>query len=531
VTLPVGAEEKFNGIIHLVEMKRYHWLDEALGAKFEIEEIPEDMKKMAQEYHQQLVEAVAEFDDVVMQKYLDGKEVSAEELRNCIRKGTIQNKFTPVFCGAAFKNKGVQPLLDAVIDYLPSPIDIPPVRGNNPDTNEEETRETNDDAPFAGLAFKIMTDPHVGKLVYFRVYSGTLSTGSYVYNSVKGNRERVGRLLQMHANKREELKEVYAGDIAATVGIKNISTGDTLCLEEKPIILERMVFPDPVISVAIEPKTKADQEKMSLALSKLAEEDPSFRVKNDEETGQTIISGMGELHLDIIVDRMMREFNVQANVGKPQVAYRETIRKTVEAEGKYIRQTGGRGQYGHVFITMEPQAPGKGMEFVDDIVGGTIPREYIPAVEKGITEAKETGVLAGYPVVDFKITLTDGSYHDVDSSEMAFKIAASMAFKDAMRKAEPVILEPVMDVEVVTPEDFMGAVMGDLQSKRGKIEGMELRGQMQIIRAKAPLSEMFGYSTNLRSMTQGRATYTMQFAYYEETPRSIQQEIIAKVKG
>jgi elongation factor G len=531
VVLPVGMEEKFDGIIHLVEMKRYRWLDDSLGAKFEIEEIPADMKEMADSYHKELVEAVAEFDDAVMQKYLDGKEINAEELQSCIRKGTISNKFNPVFCGSAFKNKGVQPLLDAVINYLPSPIDIPPVKGNNADTNEEETREANDEAPFSALAFKIMTDPHVGKLVYFRVYSGSLSVGSYVYNSTKGSRERIGRLLQMHANKREEIKEVHAGDIAATVGIKTITTGDTLCLEEKPIILERMVFPEPVISVAIEPKTKVDQEKMGLALSKLAEEDPSFRVKGDEETGQTIISGMGELHLEIIVDRMMREFNVQANVGKPQVAYRETIRKTVEAEGKYIRQTGGRGQYGHVYITMEPQAPGKGIEFVDAVKGGTVPREYIPAVEKGIMEAKDSGVLAGYPVVDFKVTLTDGSYHDVDSNEMAFKIAASMAFKDAMRSAEPIILEPVMDVEVVTPDDFMGPVMGDLQSKRGKIEGMELRGTAQIIRSKVPLSEMFGYSTNLRSMTQGRATYTMQFAHYEETPRTIQQEIIAKVKG
>ncbi len=531
VVLPVGFEEKFEGIIHLVEMKRYRWLDDSLGAKFEIEEIPADMKEMAEKYHKELVESVAEFDDVVMQKYLDGKEITVEELHSCIRKGTLSNKFNPVFCGSAFKNKGIQPLLDAVLAYLPSPVDIPPVKGHNADTNEEESREAKDDAPFSALAFKIMTDPHVGKLVYFRVYSGTLSIGSYVYNSTKGNRERIGRLLQMHANKREEIKEVHAGDIAATVGIKTITTGDTLCLEEKPIILEKMVFPEPVISVAIEPKTKVDQEKMGMALGKLAEEDPSFRVKGDEETGQTIISGMGELHLEIIVDRMMREFNVQANVGKPQVAYRETIRKSVEAEGKYIRQTGGRGQYGHVYITMEPQAPGKGIEFVDGIKGGTVPREYIPAVEKGILEAKDTGVLAGYPVVDFKVTLTDGSYHDVDSNEMAFKIAASMAFKDAMRSAEPIILEPVMDVEVVTPEDFMGPVMGDLQSKRGKIEGMELRGAAQIIRSKVPLSEMFGYSTNLRSMTQGRANYTMQFAHYEETPKSIQQEIIAKVKG
>jgi elongation factor G len=418
-----------------------------------------------------------------------------------------------------------------VVNYLPSPLDIAHMRGTNPETGQEEERITSDDSPFAAIAFKIMTDPHVGKLVYFRVYSGTLSIGSYVYNSTKGNRERIGRLLQMHANKREEIKEVHAGDIAATVGIKTITTGDTLCDENKPIILEKMVFPEPVISVAIEPKTKADQEKLSLSLQKLAEEDPSFRVKGDEETGQTIISGMGELHLEIIVDRMMREFNVQANVGKPQVAYRETIRKTVEAEGKYIRQTGGRGQYGHVFIKMEPLEPGKGMEFEDDIVGGSIPREYIPAVQKGIEEAKESGVLAGFPVVDFRVSLFDGSFHEVDSSEMAFKIAGSMAFKEAMRKAEPIILEPIMDVEVVTPEDFMGPVMGDLQSKRGKIEGMELRGQVQIIRSKVPLSEMFGYSTNLRSMTQGRATYTMQFAHYEATPKSIQLEIVAKVKG
>ena len=531
VTLPMGAEDKFDGIIHLVEMKRYRWLDDTLGAKFEIEEIPADMKEMAQKFRKELVEAVAEFDDEVMQKYLDGHEISQEELQNCIRKGTISNKFNPVFCGSAFKNKGVQPLLDAVVNYLPSPLDIPSVKGHNADTDEEETREASDDAPFSALAFKIMTDPHVGKLVYFRVYSGSLSVGSYVYNSTKGNRERVGRLLQMHANKREEIKEVHAGDIAATVGIKTITTGDTLCTEEKPIILEKMVFPEPVISVAIEPKTKSDQEKMGLALSKLAEEDPSFRVKSDEETGQTIISGMGELHLEIIVDRMMREFNVQANVGKPQVAYRETVRKGVEAEGKYIKQTGGRGNYGHCYIKMEPLEPGKGIEFVDAIKGGAIPREFIPAVQKGIMDAKDNGVLAGYPVVDFRVTLFDGSYHDVDSNEMAFKIAASMAFKDAMKSANPVILEPVMDVEVVTPDDFMGPVMGDLQSKRGKIEGMELRGSAQIIRSKVPLSEMFGYSTNLRSMTQGRATYSMQFAHYEETPRAIQQEIIAKVKG
>jgi elongation factor G len=531
INLPIGAEDKYEGIVDLVTMKAYHWIEETLGAKFEEREIPADLKAKAEEYHKKLEEAVAEFDDACMQKYLDGQALTVDEMRACIRKGTISNKFFPVMCGTAFKNKGIQPLLDAVLYYLPSPLDIPPVKGINPDTHEEEARDTSDDAPFSALAFKIATDPHVGKLVYFRVYSGKLETGSYIQNSTKNSRERVGRLLQMHANKREEIKEVYAGDIAATVGIKAIYTGDTLCSEDQPIILEKMTFPDPVIHVAIEPKTKADQEKMGIALQKLAEEDPSFRVKTDEETNQTIIGGMGELHLEIIVDRMMREFNVQANVGKPQVAYRETVRKKVEAEGKYIRQTGGRGQYGHVFITMEPLEPGKGFEFENAIVGGTVPKEYIPAVQKGLEEAKESGVLAGYPAVDFKVTLTDGSYHDVDSSEMAFKIAASMAYKDAMKRADPVLLEPVMDVEVVTPEDFMGSVMGDLQSKRGKIEGMQLRGQMQTIRCKVPLSEMFGYSTALRSMTQGRATYTMQFAQYEQAPKNVQEVIVSKAKG
>ena len=531
LVLPVGAEEKFDGIVDLIEMNRIHWTEEVLGAKFDILEIPAEMKAQADEYHQKLVDAVAEFDDACMQKYLDGNKLTPEEIRLCIRKGTLANKFTPVMCGSAFKNKGVQPLLDAVLAFLPAPNDIPHIKGTNPETGEEEDRLSNDEQPFSALAFKIQTDPHVGKLVYFRVYSGVLTGSSYVYNSAKGNRERVGRILQMHANKREEIQEVYSGDIAAAVGIKAITTGDTLCDEAHPILLEQMVFPDPVISVAIEPKTKVDQEKMGLALQKLAEEDPSFRVKTDEETAQTIIAGMGELHLEIIVDRMMREFGVQANVGKPQVAYRETVRKKVEAEGKYIRQTGGRGQYGHVYITMEPLEPGKGFVFENGVVGGTVPKEYIPAVEKGVTEAKESGVLAGYPVVDFKVTLTDGSYHEVDSSEMAFKIAASMAFKDAMRSAEPVLLEPIMDVEVVTPEDFMGPVMGDLQSKRGKIEGMMLRGQAQTIRAKVPLSEMFGYSTSLRSMTQGRATYTMQFSRYEETPKSVMTEIVAKAKG
>ncbi len=531
IMLPVGMEDSFSGIIDLIEMKQYKWLEEALGAKFEILDIAEDMKKISAEYQQQLIESVAEFDDIVMQKYLDGAPISKDEIRSCIRKGTLANKFTPVLCGSAFKNKGVQPLLDAVLNYLPAPTDIEHIRGSDPQTGEEEERQTSDDAPFSALAFKIVTDPHVGKLVYFRVYSGMLTTGSYVENVSKNSRERIGRLLQMHANKREEIKEVYAGDIAATVGMKAVTTGDTLADENHPIILEKMVFPDPVISVAIEPKTKADQEKLGLALQKLAEEDPSFRVKSDEETGQTIISGMGELHLEIIVDRMMREFNVQANVGKPQVAYRETIKRSVSAEGKYIRQTGGRGQYGHVVLTIEPLEPGAGYIFENEIVGGAIPKEYIPAVEKGILEAKESGVLAGYPVVDFKIQLTDGSFHEVDSSEIAFKIAASMAFKEAMGRATPVLLEPIMEVEVVTPEDFMGAVMGDLQSKRGRIEGMELRGKMQIIRSKVPLAEMFGYSTNLRSMSQGRATYTMQFAFYEETPKAVQQTIVEKVKG
>jgi len=531
IVIPVGAEDKFDGIVDLITMKWTKWVEEVLGAKFEIKDIPADLLDKAKELRQELVESVAEFDDACMEKYLNGTELTVDEIRLCIRKGTLANKFTPVMCGTAFKNKGIQPLLDAVLYYLPAPTDIPHIKGTNPETGEEEDRVSGDDQPFSALAFKIQTDPHVGKLVYFRVYSGVMTGSSYILNSTKGNRERVGRILQMHANKREEISEVYSGDIAAAVGIKSITTGDTLCSEDHPIILEKMEFPEPVISVAIEPKTKVDQEKMGVALQKLAEEDPSFRVKTDEETAQTIISGMGELHLEIIVDRMMREFNVQANVGKPQVAYRETIRKKVDAEGKFIRQTGGRGQYGHVYITMEPQEKGKGFEFENGIVGGSIPKEYIPAVQKGIEEAKETGVLAGYAVVDFKVTLTDGSFHEVDSSEMAFKIAASMAFKDAMKSADPVLLEPIMDVEVVTPEDFMGPVMGDLQSKRGKIEGMMLRGQAQTIRCKVPLSEMFGYSTSLRSMTQGRATYTMQFSRYEETPKSVQTEIVAKAKG
>ena len=438
---------------------------------------------------------------------------------------------TPVFCGASFKNKGIQPLLDAVLDYLPSPVDIPAIKGINPDTEHADERKAADDAPFAAIAFKIMTDPFVGQLTYFRVYSGYMTSGSYVYNATKQQRERIGRLLKMHANKREEIKEVYAGEIAAAVGLKSTITGDTICDENKPILLERMIFPDPVMSIAIEPKTKADQEKLGISLQKLAIEDPSFRVKTDEETAQTIISGMGELHLEIIVDRLLREFKVEANVGKPQVAYRETIAKKVEAEGRYIKQTGGRGQYGHVWLTVEPLEPGKGFEFENNIVGGVVPKEYIPAVEKGLRETVDTGVLAGYPVVDVKVGLFDGSYHDVDSSEIAFKIAASMAFKDGMRKANPMLLEPIMDVEVVTPEQFMGEVIGDLSSRRGKILGMETRGGFNVVSSKVPLAQMFGYSTDIRSKTQGRATFTMQFSHYEQVPNSIAEEIVAKVQG
>jgi elongation factor G len=463
-----------------------------------------------------------------MDKYLEGKAIGEAEIRAAIRKGGLAMKLVPVVCGAAFKNKGVQPLLDAVVDYLPSPSDIPPVRGKNPDNQQEEERPPRDDAPFAALAFKIMTDPYVGTLTFFRVYSGTLNSGSSIYNSTKMRRERIGRLLKMHARKSEEIKEVNAGDIAAAVGLKNTATGDTLCDEEKPIILEAIEFPEPVISIAIEPKSKADQEKLGLSLQKLATEDPSFRVRTDEETGQTIISGMGELHLEIIVDRLVREFGVGANVGKPQVAYKETVRRKVEQEGKFIRQTGGRGQYGHVYITLEPLPPASGFEFVDAIKGGTVPREYIPAVQKGIKEALDNGPIAGYPVVDVRATLFDGSYHDVDSSEIAFKIAGSMAFKAAAKKASPVLLEPIMAVEVVTPEEFMGEVIGNISSRRGKILGMEPRGTAQVINAQVPLAQMFGYATDVRSMTQGRATYTMQFSHYEPVPQSISDEISAK---
>ena len=529
--LPVGAEDNFKGIVDLISQKAIIWDESTLGAKFRSEDVPSDMKDLVHEYRDKLIEAAADFDEVVMEKYMDGKQPTEGELKKAIRKGTIQMDITPVICGSSFKNKGIQPLLDSVLEYLPSPIDIAAIKGINPDTEQEEERKADDNAPFSAIAFKIMTDPFVGQLTFFRVYSGYMSAGSYVYNATKQQKERVGRLLKMHANKREEIKEVYAGEIAAAVGLKSTITGDTICDDDKPILLERMVFPDPVMSIAIEPKTKADQEKLGISLQKLAIEDPSFRVKTDEETAQTIISGMGELHLEIIVDRLMREFKVEANVGKPQVAYRETITKKVESEGKYIKQTGGRGQYGHVWLTVEPQEPGKGFEFENDVVGGTVPKEYIPAVEKGLREAIETGVLAGYPVVDLKVSLFDGSYHDVDSSEIAFKIAASMAFKDGCKKANPIILEPIMDVEVVTPEQFMGDVIGDLNSRRGKILGMETRGGFNVVSSKVPLAQMFGYSTDIRSKTQGRATFTMQFSHYEQVPNSVKEEIVAKVQG
>jgi elongation factor G len=529
--LPIGAEDKFVGVVDIVRMKAIVWEDESLGAKFRDEAIPEDMAVLAAEYREKLIEAVADSDETIMEKYLEGREISQTELINAIRSATLAIKIIPVLCGSAFRNKGVQPLLDAVVEYLPSPLDIPPVKGIDPDSQLSDERSPKDDAPFSALAFKIMTDPFVGTLSFFRVYSGSLNAGASVYNSTKGKRERIGRLLKMHANKREEIKEVYAGDIAAAVGLRTATTGDTLCDENHPIILESIEFPEPVISIAIEPKSKADQEKLGLSLQKLATEDPSFRVRTDEETGQTIISGMGELHLEIIVDRLLREFNVGANVGKPQVAYKETVRKSIEQQGKFIRQTGGRGQYGDVWIKLEPQQPGTGFEFVDAIKGGSIPREYIPAVEKGVKEATENGALAGYPIVDVKVTLFDGSYHDVDSSEIAFKIAGSMAFKQAARKASPVLLEPIMSVEVVVPEDFMGDVIGDLNSRRGKVLGMDTRPAAQAIDARVPLAQMFGYATDLRSMTQGRATYTMQFSHYEPVPANVAEGIIAKLDG
>ena len=530
IQLPIGAEDEFNGIIDLVEECAYMYGND-LGTDIERVEIPEEHKELAAEYRGKLIEAVAELDEEMMMKYLEGEEITVEELKAGIRKATTSVEFFPVICGSAFKNKGVQILLDAVIDYLPSPLDVPAIKGTLPDTEEEVERKSSDEEPFAALAFKIMTDPYVGKLTFFRVYSGVLNSGSYVKNSTKGKRERVGRILQMHANSREEISTVYAGDIAAAVGLKDTTTGDTLCDEKSLVILESMEFPEPVISVAIEPKSKADQDKMGTALSKLSEEDPTFRAHTDQETGQTIIAGMGELHLDIIVDRMRREFKVEANVGAPQVAYRETFRAAAKVEGKFARQSGGRGQFGHVWIEFAPNEEGKGFEFENKIVGGVVPREYIPAVGAGLEDSLKNGVLAGYPLVDIKAALVDGSYHDVDSSEMAFKIAASMALKAAVSKCNPVILEPMMKVEVVIPEEYMGDIMGDVTSRRGRVEGMEARGNAQVVRAMVPLSEMFGYATALRSNTQGRGTFSMTFDHYEEVPKSVSEEIIKKNKG
>ncbi|CAM3089631.1 translation elongation factor G [Legionella steigerwaltii] len=527
VQLPIGAEEEFKGVIDLIKMKAIHWDEENKGMTFQYKEVPHDLIEQCEEYRALLIEAAAEATEELMEKYLEGKEFTEEEIKKALRQLTISNQIVPVFCGSAFKNKGVQAVLDGVIEYLPSPTDIPDVQGVDED-GEPASRKTSYDAPFSALAFKIATDPFVGTLTYFRTYSGVLKSGDTVYNSVKAKRERIGRLLQMHANSREEIKEVRAGDIAAAVGLKTVMTGDTLCDTESVVILERMDFPDPVIAVAVEPKTKADQEKMGIALGKLAQEDPSFRVHTDEESGQTIIEGMGELHLEIIVDRMKREFNVEANVGKPQVAYRETLKQSVEQEGKFVRQSGGRGQYGHVWLKIEPQEPGNGYEFINAIVGGVIPKEYIPAVDKGVQEQMQNGVIAGYPVVDVKVTLFDGSFHEVDSSEMAFKIAGSQCFKQGALKAKPVLLEPIMSVEVVTPEDYMGDVMGDLNRRRGLVQGMEDSPAGKIVRAEVPLAEMFGYSTDLRSATQGRATYTMEFSKYAEAPTNIAEAIIKK---
>ncbi|WP_068677167.1 elongation factor G [Oceanobacillus sp. Castelsardo] len=530
VQLPIGAEDQFEGIIDLINMEAHYYLDD-LGTTDESREIPAELKDEAEELRANLIEAVAESDEDLMMKYLEGEEISIDELKAAIRKATLNVEFYPVFCGSAFKNKGVQLMLDGVIDYLPAPTDIPPIEGIIPGTEEKVTRPSNDSEPFSALAFKVMTDPYVGKLTFFRVYSGTLDSGSYVKNSVKDKRERVGRILQMHANHREEISTVYSGEIAAAVGLKDTGTGDTLCDEKNLVILESMEFPEPVISVAIEPKTKADQDKMGIALGKLAEEDPTFRTETNPETGQTIISGMGELHLDIIVDRLKREFRVEANVGAPQVAYRETFRAAAEVEGKFVRQSGGRGQYGHVWIKFEPNEDGAGFEFVNNIVGGVVPREYIPAVQQGVEEAMENGVLAGYPLIDVKATLYDGSYHDVDSNEMAFKVAASMALKAAKNKCNPVILEPIEKVEITIPEEYMGDIMGDVTSRRGRVEGMEARGNAQVIKAFVPLSEMFGYATALRSNTQGRGTYSMHFDHFDEVPKSISEEIIKKNAG
>ncbi|HEV2322114.1 MAG TPA: elongation factor G, partial [Gammaproteobacteria bacterium] len=529
IEIPIGAEENFKGVVDLVKMKAIYWDEATQGMKFEEKEIPAELQAQAKEWHDKMVEAAAEASDELMNKYLEGHALTTEEIHKGLRARTVKGEIVPMLCGSAFKNKGVQMMLDAVVYYLPAPIDVPAVKGNLDDKDSTPAeRHPTDDEPFSALAFKIMTDPFVGTLTFFRVYSGVLNSGDTVYNPVKSRKERIGRLLQMHANNRNEIKEVRAGDIAAAVGLKDVTTGETLTDPEKVIVLEKMVFPDPVISVAVEPKTKVDQEKMGIALQKLAQEDPSFRVHTDEESGQTIISGMGELHLEIIVDRMKREFKVEANVGKPQVAYRETIRIPVESEGKFVRQSGGRGQYGHVWLKIEPQEPGKGYEFENGIVGGVVPREYVPAVDKGIQEALKNGVLAGYPVVDVKVTLFDGSYHDVDSNEMAFKIAGSMGFKEGCKKAKPVLLEPIMKVEVVTPPDFLGDIMGDLMRRRGIVQGQEDSPSGKIVRAEVPLAEMFGYATSMRSATQGRATYSMEFEKYSETPAAVAEAVIKK---
>jgi elongation factor G len=527
IQIPIGAEDKFEGVIDLVRMKAIYWDEATQGMKYDMRDIPADLLETAKEWREKMIESAAEANEELLNKYLEGSELSIEEIKAGLRQRTIASEIVPMMCGSAFKNKGVQAMLDAVIEFMPAPTDIPPVKGEL-ENGKEGQRRAADDEPFAGLAFKIMTDPYVGQLIFFRVYSGIINSGDTIYNPIKGRKERIGRILQMHANQREEIKEVRAGDIAAAVGLKEATTGDTLCDPDHVIMLEKMIFPEPVIHVAVEPKTKADQEKMGIALNRLAQEDPSFRVRTDEESGQTIISGMGELHLEILVDRMKREFGVEANVGAPQVAYREAIRKLVQVEGKFIKQSGGRGQYGHVWLKMEPNEQGKGFEFVDAIKGGTVPREFIPAVEKGLRETLPNGVLAGYPVVDVKVTLFDGSSHDVDSNENAFKMAASMAFKDGMRQASPVLLEPMMAVEVETPEDFMGNVVGDLSSRRGMIQGMEDLPTGKVVKAEVPLAEMFGYSTTLRSLSQGRATYTMEFKHYTEAPKSVAEAVINK---
>ncbi len=531
VQIPLGAEDEFRGVIDLIARKAIIFQEETLGSDFEIEDVPGECLEDMNKYRELMIETAAEADDHVLEKYLGGIEVPGDEIVRALRKGTIEQKFVPVLCGSAFKNKGIQQLLDAIVAYLPSPLDVPPVTGISDNGSTPPLRKASDSEPFSGLVFKIMTDPFVGHLAFFRVYSGQLKSGTSVFNSTRNSMERVGRLLKMHANKREEIKEVYCGDIAAAVGLKSVSTGDTICEKQNPIVLEAIEFPAPVISVAVEPKTKGDQEKLGIALDKLMREDPTFRVHTDPDTGQTILSGMGELHIEILVDRMVREFGVTANIGKPQVAYRETIRQHSEAEGKFVRQTGGRGQYGHVKISLDPHPAGSGFEFVNEIVGGAIPKEYISPVEAGVRQALETGILAGYEVVDVKVTLTDGSYHEVDSSEMAFKIAGSMALKEAARKARPVLLEPMMKVEVVVPEEFMGAVTGDLHARRGRVESTENRHSSTIIQCKVPLSEMFGYSTDLRSMTQGRATYSMHFSHYEEAPKAVSEEVISKIRG